>query len=73
MHPLELIKLLQRITNIPLNEDNVYKEIHKISFNKNSTSEKILFEFFEEKIPEKLGKIPKLSNMEKIIPKKIFI
>ena len=70
MHPSELIKLLQKITNISLNEDNVYKEIHKIPFNKNSTSEKILFEFFEEEIPEELDKVPKLSNMEKIVPKR---
>ena len=70
MRPQELIKLLQKITNTPINENNVYKEMHKIPFNKNSTSEKILFEFFEEEIPEKLDEIPKLSNMEKITPKR---
>ena len=32
--------------------------------------EKILFEFFEEEIPEELDKVPKLSNMEKIVPKR---
>ena len=60
----ELKKLLQRLTNTSINENNVYKEMRKIPFNKNSTSEKILFEFFEEEIPEQLDEVPKLSNMD---------
>ena len=70
MRPDELKKLLPRLTNTSINENNVYKEMRKIPFNKNSTSEKILFEFFEEEIPEQLDEVPKLSNMEKITPKR---
>ena len=61
MRPLELIKLLERITNTPIND------LHKIPFNKNSTSEKILFEFFEEEIPINENNVYK--EMHKIFKK----
>ncbi len=70
MRPSELIKLLQKITNVQLNEDNVYREMHNIPFNKNSTSEKILFEFFGEKIPIELDEPPTLSDIENVMPKR---
>ena len=52
LHPKEAIDLLQNMNIQVTNENEVYTKLHSIQFNKNNDAEKLLFRFFEERIPD---------------------
>ena len=71
LHEPEIVELIKKITGKSVTS-NFYEEIKKISFNKNSDAEKVLFQFFDEPIPVD-NEVSVYDEIETIVPiRKLF-